>query len=139
VPNLGTFLSGNVNSFLEEMKTIVDGARMVGKSVIVKFILEPGYFDKLADKKEKMMEAARYIQQAGADYVKIGSGLGPRGPSVEDVQIVREAVGPNMNIKVAGGITTYDQAKSFIDAGVTRIGTSHAVVIISQSAAAVTT
>jgi len=61
--------------------------------------------------------------------------MGPRGPSVEDVAIVREAVGPDMKIKVAGGIDTYKEAKAFIDAGVTRIGTSHAIEIVTQSSA----
>jgi deoxyribose-phosphate aldolase len=132
VPNIGTFLAGDTNGFVAEMKTIVDGARTPGKPVIVKFILDPGYFDALPDKNEKMMAAARAIQQAGADFVKIGSGMGPRGPSVEDVKIVREAVGPDMKIKVAGGIDTYEEAKAFIDAGVARIGTSHAVEIITN-------
>jgi deoxyribose-phosphate aldolase len=129
VPNIGLFLAGKTNEFVNEMKTIVDGARMVGKPVIVKFILDPGYIKN----SEQIKEAARSIQQSGADYVKIGSGMGPRGPSLDDVKLVREAVGPTMKIKVAGGITTYAVAKSFVDAGVTRIGTSHAVEIISQA------
>jgi len=127
VPNIGTFLAGDTNGFINEMKTIVDGARMVGTPVIVKFILDPGYFDT----PELMGQAALSIQQSGADFVKIGSGMGPRGPSVEDVKIVREAVGPDMKIKVAGGIDTYEEAKAFIDAGVARIGTSHAVEIVT--------
>jgi deoxyribose-phosphate aldolase len=151
VPNIGTLLAGNLQAFVNEMKTIVDAARIarlpapdrrdggqVGKPVIVKFILEPGYFDARVDKKDKMAEAARAIQQAGADYVKIGSGMGPRNPTVEDFTIVREAVGSDMKIKVAGGVTTYEVAKSFIDAGVTRIGTSHAIEIVSQAPPATT-
>jgi deoxyribose-phosphate aldolase len=131
VPNIGTFLAGDINGFVNEMKTIVDGARMVGKPVIVKFILDPGYINT----PEQMGQAALAIQQSGADFVKIGSGMGPRGPSVEDVKIVREAVGPAMKIKVAGGIDTYKEAKAFIDAGVARIGTSHAIEIITNSSA----
>lgn len=104
-----------------ELTTLVAAA----KPAIVKFILDPGYFTK-----ETLAEAAKLIQQSGADYVKIGSGMGPRGPTVEDVHIVREAV-PAMKIKVAGGVDTYEEAKAFIDAGVTRIGTSHALSIIS--------
>lgn len=133
VPNLGAFLSGDTAGFAKELKDIVESAHMVGKPVIVKFILDPGYFDKLPDKKEKMQQVALAIKTAGADYVKIGSGMGPRGPSVEDVAIVREAVGADMKIKVAGGVDTYEEAKAFIDAGVTRIGTSHAIEIVTQA------
>lgn len=127
VPNIATFFTGDTGGFLSEMKSIVESARMAGKPVIVKFILEPGFFDGANN---KLAEAALLVQLAGADYVKIGSGMGPRGPSLEDYLTVRKAVGPDMKIKVAGGITTYDQAKPFIDAGVTRIGTSHAVEIV---------
>jgi deoxyribose-phosphate aldolase len=154
VPNIGIFLAGDINAFTDEMKTIVDGARMarlpapasppakpgeaardrrdggqVGRAVIVKFILDPGYMNT----SEQMKQAALAIQQSGADFVKIGSGMGPRGPSVEDVATVRAAVGPAMNIKVAGGIDTYQEAKAFIDAGASRIGTSHAVEIVTHS------
>ena len=128
VPNIGTFLAGDTNGFVNEMKTIVDGARMIGRPVVVKFILDPGYMAS----DEQMKQAALAIQQSGADFVKIGSGMGPREPSVEDVKIVREAV-PTMKIKVAGGIDTYDEAKAFIDAGVARIGTSHAIEIVTQA------
>ncbi len=134
VPNLGAFISGQKEQFEQELTAIVDSARMVGKPVIVKFILDPGYVNT-----EQMKEVALAIKKSGADYVKIGSGMGPRGPSVEDVKIVREAVGPDMKIKVAGGVDTYEEAKAFIDAGVTRIGTSHAIEIVTNAPTSPTT
>jgi deoxyribose-phosphate aldolase len=127
VPNIGTFLAGDTSAFVSDMKTIVEGARMVGRPVVVKFILDPGYMNT----EDQMKQAAQAIQQSGADFVKIGSGMGPRNPSVADVHTVRAAVGPTMNIKVAGGIDTYEEAKAFIDAGASRIGTSHAIEIIT--------
>lgn len=119
VPNIGNFDS-------RELTELVDAAHMPGKPVIVKFILDPGYITK-----DQLAAYAKIVQASGADFVKIGSGMGPRGPSVEDVKIVREAVGPDMKIKVAGGIDTYEEAKTFIDAGVARIGTSHAIEIVT--------
>jgi deoxyribose-phosphate aldolase len=133
VPNLGLYLSGDKQGFLKDMAEVVESARMFGKPVIIKFILDPGYFDNLSNKKEAMQEVAQCIQQSGADFVKIGSGMGPRGPSREDVMIVKEAV-PDMNIKVAGGIDTPQKAQEFLDAGVTRIGTSHAIAIVTGNA-----
>lgn len=129
VPNLGTYISGNKAGFLKEMSDIVESARIYGKPVVVKFILDPGYFDSLPNKKEAMQDVAQCIQQSGADFVKIGSGMGPRGPSLEDVSIIKEAV-PGMNIKVAGGIDTREEAERFLNAGVVRIGTSHAIDIV---------
>lgn len=134
VPNLGLYMSGDTQGFLKDMADVVESARIFGKPVIVKFILDPGYFDTLPNKKEAMQEVARCIQQSGADFVKIGSGMGPRGPSVEDVAIVKEAV-PDMKIKVAGGIDTKIEAASFLDAGAVRIGTSHAIEIATGKGA----
>lgn len=129
VPNLGTYFSGDKPGFIKEMTDIAESARIFGKPVVVKFILEPGYFDALPNKKEAMQDVAVCIQQAGADFVKIGSGMGPRGPSLDDVAIVKEAV-PGMNIKVAGGVDTREEAEAFLEAGAIRIGTSHAIDII---------
>lgn len=114
VPNIAALI-------LDELTALVAAA----KPAVVKFILDPGYFTK-----ETLAQAAKLVQATGADFVKIGSGMGPREPTVEDVKIVREAV-PTMKIKVAGGVDTYEEAKAFIDAGVARIGTSHAIEIIT--------
>lgn len=129
VPNLGLYFAGDKQGFLKEMTDIAESARIFGKPVVVKFILDPGYFDALPNKKEAMQEVASCIRQAGADFVKIGSGMGPRGPSLEDVAIVKEAV-PGMNIKVAGGVDTREEAEGFLSAGAVRIGTSHAIDIV---------
>ena len=130
VPNLGTYLSGDKQAFLKEMSDVVESARIFGKPVVVKFILDPGFFDTLPNKKDAMTEVAQFIQQSGADFVKIGSGMGPRNPTVEDVVIVKAAV-PDMKIKVAGGVETKAQAEAFFAAGAHRIGTSHAIDIVN--------
>lgn len=132
VPNLGFFLAGDEKGFSQDMTAVVEGARMLGKPIIIKFILEPGFFDSLPDKKEKMQRAAELIRAAGADYVKIGSGMGPRNPTLEDFLIVKEIIGDSIKIKVAGGITTKEVAQMFINAGVTRLGTSHAIEIVTN-------
>lgn len=128
VPNLGLYFSGDKQGFLLDMTEVVESARIFGKPVIVKFILDPGYFDNIPNKKEAMQEVAQFIQQSGADFVKIGSGMGPRNPTMEDVAIVKEIV-PDMKIKVAGGVSTKIVAEKFFAAGVDRIGTSHAIEI----------
>lgn len=134
VPNIGLYVSGDQEGFLKDMSQVVEAARVYGKPVVVKFILDPGYFDDLPNKKAAMQDVARLIQQSGADFVKIGSGLGPRGPKVSDVLIVREAV-PEMAIKVAGGIDTKEEALAMLAAGASRIGTSHAIDIVRHTPA----
>lgn len=132
VPNIGLYLSGDINGFMGEMQEVVESAHMLSTPVIVKFILDPGYFDKEKDPKASLMRAAEIARVSGADFVKIGSGMGPRNPTLADVAAVKEAVGVNMKIKVAGGVTDRKIAEAFIAAGVTRIGTSHAIEIITE-------
>jgi deoxyribose-phosphate aldolase len=125
--NVGYLKSGKWTESLVEMKAVVQAARAVNPQIIIKFIPETGYLTK-----EEIEKSAEIMLASGADFYKTCSGMGPRGTTLDDVQIVRKVVGQKLKIKVAGGITTYEQAKAFIDAGADRIGTSHAVEIINK-------
>ncbi len=143
VPNNGLLLSDKgFGIYREELKEIVDIAKNVRADVIVKFIIETGYFlpddpDLSQEKKDEgeiiIKRAAEAILASGADFVKICSGMGPRGASVNDVKLVREAIGNAIKVKVAGGIDTLQEAQKFLTGGANRIGTSHAVEIIKES------
>jgi deoxyribose-phosphate aldolase len=135
VPNIGLYLAGNTNAFMTELQDIVESAHMTGAPVIVKFILDSGYFDKEADPKASLMRASEIVRAAGADFVKIGSGMGPRNPTLADLAAVKEAIGTSIKIKVAGGITDRKTAEAFFAAGANRIGTSHAIEIVSEKPA----
>ena len=43
---------------------------------------------------------------------------------MEDVRLLREHVSPDVRVKAAGGIRTFEQAQSMIEAGADRIGAS---------------
>jgi len=81
---------------------------------------------------EEIKEASLLVLSSGADFVKTCSGMGPRGATLKDVKLIREAVGKKIKLKVAGGITSMTKAIDFIYAGVDRIGTSHAVEIVEE-------
>jgi deoxyribose-phosphate aldolase len=76
------------------------------------------------------VRACELSQEAGADFVKTSTGFAATGATVEDVTLMREAVGPDMGVKAAGGIHTYDEAIAMIEAGATRIGASRGVTIV---------
>jgi deoxyribose-phosphate aldolase len=50
--------------------------------------------------------------------------------TVHDVALMRKVVGPEMGVKAAGGVRTYEDAENMIKAGATRIGASAGVKII---------
>jgi len=128
VPNTASLLSDpKGTSYLEEMVQIVRAIRQTNAVTIIKFIIETGYLTS-----PLIQTAARLIHDSGADYVKFATGRGPKGATLEDLALIKEVVGPDMKIKVAGGVDTYQEAVDFINAGVTRIGTSHAIEIIQN-------
>lgn len=125
--NVGLFKMGKEDLVLEEMKAIVSAAKEIKATTIVKFIIETGL---LTD--EEIKKASLLVLQSGADFVKTCSGYGPRGATVKDVQLIKEVVGDKIKIKVAGGISDYQNAAALIAAGAIRIGTSKAVEIIEE-------
>lgn len=132
--NVGLIKEGLWDESFVEMKAVVTAAKNIKKETIVKLIPEVGL---LTDPEIK--KVAGLIAESGADFFKTSTGgaEAPRPPQVSDVILVRQAVGHRIRIKVVGGIATYEQAKSFIDAGADRIGTSHAVEIVSGAGPAV--
>jgi deoxyribose-phosphate aldolase len=95
---------------------------------VLKVILETGYFDE-----GSIRSAAQAAVAAGADFVKTSTGFGPRGATVDDIRILREAVAGRARIKAAGGIRTAAQALAMIEAGATRIGTSNGVGMVREA------
>lgn len=75
--------------------------------------------------------ACRLAQEANADFIKTSTGFAASGAVVEDIALMRETVGPEMGVKAAGGIHSYEEALAMIEAGATRIGASASLKIIA--------
>lgn len=97
-------------------------------SALLKVIIEAA----LLNDEEKVI-ACQLAKTAGADYVKTSTGFGPSGATVHDVALMRRAVGPEIGVKAAGGIKSYEDAQSMVAAGATRIGASAGVKILQQA------
>ncbi len=126
--NVGLIKIGRWEASLGEMKEIVLAVRNLEKRTIIKFIPETGLLTP-----DEIKKSAELVLESGADFYKTCSGMGPRGATIEDVKMIRSVVNNQLKIKVAGGITNYEQAKAFIEAGANRIGTSHAVEILDAA------
>jgi len=122
VMNIGALKAGNHDLVKKDIRKVV---RTVGRSVPVKVILETG----LLSDAEKVT-ACELAEKAGAEYVKTSTGTGHGGATVEDIRLMRKAVGDRMKVKAAGGIRTYEQARALLEAGADRIGTSAGVEIV---------
>jgi len=82
---------------------------------------------------EEKVKACTLAKAAGADYVKTSTGFGPGGATAADVALMRRVVGPEIGIKAAGGIRTFEQAQQMVQAGATRIGASASVKIVQEA------
>jgi deoxyribose-phosphate aldolase len=119
---IGLMKEGNFKAVSDDIRGVVSAAK--GKTV--KVIIETCYLTP-----EQITHASLIAADAGAHYVKTSTGFGTRGASVEDVKLIKKAVGDRVKIKASGGIKTKEQALAMIEAGASRIGTSSGVLIVS--------
>ena len=94
VMNIGYLKAGLLDQVGEEISVI---KKALGNRVL-KVIIETCYLSK-EEKKQACLIAAK----AGADYVKTSTGFAQRGASLEDVEIIKNAIGNKARIKASGG------------------------------------
>ncbi|GAE30661.1 deoxyribose-phosphate aldolase [Halalkalibacter hemicellulosilyticusJCM 9152] len=80
---------------------------------------------------EEKRRACELAVKAGADFVKTSTGFSTGGATVEDIQLMRQTVGPEKGVKASGGVRDLEGAKKLIEAGATRIGASAGVAIVN--------
>jgi deoxyribose-phosphate aldolase len=128
VLNIGALRGGMADAVREDIIAVVDTAHLGG--AIVKVILETALLTR-----EQKIEACRLAVTAGADFVKTSTGFAASGATVEDVALLRQAVGPALGVKASGGVRTLADLQRMVAAGATRIGTSTGVTIVEATAA----
>lgn len=123
VMNIAALLSGDRGYVVDDLGRIVERAR----PAIVKVIIETAYLDE-----RQVIDAALLAVDAGADFVKNGTGYSPRGAVAEEIARIRAAIPAHVGVKAAGGIRSLADALAMIAAGATRIGTSSTVGIAGE-------
>ncbi len=84
------------------------------------------------DEKIKMCEI---VSDSGADYIKTSTGFSTGGATFHDVELFAKHVAGRCKIKAAGGISTVEDIKKFLDLGADRLGTSRAVKLLTSGEA----
>lgn len=127
VINIGELRSGHADYVREDIRAVVQAARQSGKTVLVKVILENAY---LTD--EQKVLGCRLVEEAGADFVKTSTGFAPSGATIADLKLMRASVGPQVQVKAAGGVRTLDALLEVIDAGATRCGATATAAMLDE-------
>ena len=94
---------------------------------IIKVIFENCYLEK-----EEIKQMAIIAKEVGIDYIKTSTGFGTGGATIQDVQLMSETVQGKVKVKAAGGIRSWHDAKAFLSAGASRLGTSNALAILEE-------
>lgn len=125
VINIGALRSGELDYVFDEISAINDAATSGGS---LKVIVENCYLDQ----RQKIL-AAIMCRQAKVAFIKTSTGFGPSGATAADVEMMRRIVGPEMGVKAAGGIRTYSDAVTMIQAGANRLGASASLAILAEA------
>ena len=75
------------------------------------------------------------VTECGADFIKTSTGFSTGGATFEDVALFKKYVGPNVRIKAAGGIASFEDAEKMVELGADRLGTSRLVKIMQAEQA----
>ena len=123
VVNRGMIKNGDFDMVTQELTRI----KKVCGDNILKVIAET--CDLTEEEKIKLCDC---VNKSGADFIKTSTGFGKSGAALEDVELFKAYISPNVRIKAAGGIRTEKEIRAFIDAGCSRIGTSAGVRILAE-------
>ncbi|MDM3980542.1 deoxyribose-phosphate aldolase [Staphylococcus haemolyticus] len=121
VINIGALKDGRFEDVQKDIEGVVGAAN--GKTV--KMIIETVL---LSD--EEKVKASELAKAAGADFVKTSTGFAGGGATPEDVKLMKDTVGDELEVKASGGVRSLEDFNKMIDAGATRIGASAGVQII---------
>lgn len=120
VINIGKLKSKDYDYILNEINAIKEAC----DGRILKVIIETCL---LTD--EEKIKMCEIVSESKADFIKTSTGFSKAGATFEDVKLFKEHVAPRVQIKAAGGISSFDDAAKFIELGATRLGTSRLVKI----------
>ncbi|MCE5037174.1 deoxyribose-phosphate aldolase [Staphylococcus haemolyticus] len=121
VINIGALKDGRFEDVQKDIEGVVGAANGKTVKVIIETVL-------LSD--EEKVKASELAKVAGADFVKTSTGFAGGGATPEDVKLMKDTVGDELEVKASGGVRSLEDFNKMIDAGATRIGASAGVQII---------
>jgi len=135
VVNLGKVLSGDWDYVARDVQAVVDVAHK--HNGLTKVIFENDYLPQ----DELKVRLCQICEAAGAEFVKTSTGFGYvkqpngdynyRGATEADITLMRASCGPQVQVKAAGGVRTYEDAVKMQSLGVTRIGATATEAIVA--------
>ena len=113
VINIGWAKDGKFDAITEEIKALKEAAG----DKILKVIIETGL---LTD--DEKIALCKCVTDAGADYIKTCTGFAAGKATVEDINLFKAHIGPNVKMKASSGMTSLDEGAVFVEMGCERLG-----------------
>ncbi|CAM1347479.1 MULTISPECIES: deoxyribose-phosphate aldolase [Tenacibaculum] len=123
VINIGKLIDGEYEYVENEISQI---KKIIEKHTL-KVIFENCYLNT-----EQIKIVTQLAVNAKADFIKTSTGFGTDGAKFEDVSLMKNIAKGKIEIKAAGGIRNIEIAKKYINFGVTRLGTSSGVSLVTD-------
>ena len=123
VVNVSQVLSESWNYVHDEIASLVDTAHSAAQKI--KVIFENCYLSD--NHKIKLCEICTDLK---ADWVKTSTGFGTGGATIDDLQLMIDHTGPEIQVKAAGGVRDLETLRKVKQMGVTRCGASGTPAIL---------
>jgi deoxyribose-phosphate aldolase len=117
VINIAWLLSGRDDYVLQDILGVVDTAKEIVPGTLVKVILECHHLNP-----DQIRLGCDLCIEAGADFVKTGTGWAPTGATLENIALIKAHVGNAIAIKASGGIRNKEMLLEMYRLGATRFG-----------------
>lgn len=128
VINIGALKEQDYDLVFQDIQIVAEVCHTHHKKI--KVIIETALLND-----EEKVKVCKLATDAGADFVKTSTGFSSGGATVHDIELMKKAISPTMEVKASGGIRDYQSAVSMIKAGATRLGASSSVAIVKGKAA----
>ena len=113
VMNVGWLKSKKYKEVLEDIKAV----RFACKNSSLKVIIEAMLLDD-----QQIDDACKIVMDAGANYVKSGTGFSANPTTIHHVEVMKKSIGNNIKLKVAGGVRDLKTMMMMYKRGADRFG-----------------
>lgn len=113
VMNVGWLKSKRYDEVLEDIKAVRFACKNSSLKVIIEAML-------LTD--DEIIKACELVMEAGADYVKSGTGFSSTPTTIHHVEVMKKAIGNKIKLKVAGGVRDLNTLLKMYKCGADRFG-----------------
>lgn len=126
VANISLVKSKKWEEVKEELKIISEAVKKYDR--ITKIIIETS---RLTD--DEIVKISEVIMEIPTiDFIKTGTGFGPRATTLNDVKLIYSVAQGKKKIKVSGGVKTLEQVEQYLKAGANIFGASASLSILKE-------